>query len=323
MLISTLPAQLPDPSLRERILPSYSPLSHLSHLAVIQPASLRHQTHPLSHTVMTLSPLLGILLWMGKERFFRDGEFQCPILPPPPCSMTTSAISKDSNVTPSGAVWENDSDEDDEGSSMAIKKTPSPRGQYNNTDRETIDEAFEKINQLFTATSKRVGRPFTTLVDRWNSQHRYPTGTSAWNQYQVYFAANTEKERKRMGDPDANCKYFCFAANLCLLTVMFKGRTCWVAFKVKYKENVLDFLETQIELLKTAQAQTLAQHCHEFKKFWLKMEKTALEGSGNGFETIFVTVRNCVNEDTSLAKVWCSSGVEGVGTFVQQSLSTG
>lgn len=103
-----------------------------------------------------------------------------------------------------------------------------------------------------------------------------------------------------------------------MLLITLLGRTCYVSFKERYGEDYSDVLEAFINLhdIKQPCQLTVQQRFREFKKHVSRVEKAAQEGVRSKFETIFISVGSCVNEDASLTHVWCSPGLDGVSPLL-------
>ena len=110
-----------------------------------------------------------------------------------------------------------------------------------------------------------------------------------------------------------------------MLTIShLSGAKCYAVFKEE-QPNWLEILKTHTELVNSKKTLTTIQsrNCR-FNTHTSGLCSLALNASNlSGFETLIVTVGNCVHEDAGLCKVYASPGAETVSTFhlLQRCLS--
>ena len=94
------------------------------------------------------------------------------------------------------------------------------------------------------------------------------------------------------------------------------GVKCYAVFKEK-QPNWLEILKTHSELTNSKRTLTTIQtRNRRFNTYTSVLCALALNASNlSGFETLIVTVGNCVHEDTGLCKVYASPGAETVSDF--------
>ena len=133
-----------------------------------------------------------------------------------------------------------------------------------------------------------------------------------WNKYQKYFLANREKERRRIGDSRANCKYS-FCLNIFSTDGDDLGRTCWLGFK-EHEPRWREILEAYDKVLATSNVHsTISQRTRKFDGLVSQLKRvTNKAAEQDGFESLFVLVGNSIHEDIGLSQVHLSAGAEEV-----------
>jgi hypothetical protein len=66
--------------------------------------------------------------------------------------------------------------------------TPAPRGRPSTAQQNSIEETFQKVDELFADVSARISKHLSTIIGQWNHTHNYGVKTTCWNQYQKYWA---------------------------------------------------------------------------------------------------------------------------------------
>ena len=93
------------------------------------------------------------------------------------------------------------------------------------------------------------------------------------------------------------------------------GAECFRKFK-ETQPNWLELLHTYNDLHKSEKTLTTIQtrNCL-FQAHAASLKSLALNASNSGFETLIVTVGNCLHEDAGLCNVYVSPGAEGVSVI--------
>ena len=90
-------------------------------------------------------------------------------------------------------------------------REPVPRQQAGRISSPTwnvLNAGFQKIDDTIDDLAIKTGRTRENVISLWKRTQAHECSGSMWNKYQKYFLANREKERRRIGDSRANCKYF-------------------------------------------------------------------------------------------------------------------
>ena len=90
-------------------------------------------------------------------------------------------------------------------------REPVPRQQAGRISSPTwnvLNAGFQKIDDTIDDLAIKTGRTRENVISLWKRTQAHECSGSMWNKYQKYFLANREKERRRIGDLRANCKYF-------------------------------------------------------------------------------------------------------------------
>jgi hypothetical protein len=81
---------------------------------------------------------------------------------------------------------------------------PSPRGQISNLHHKLLHGAYEQADKIFRQASKETNQPLKGIIANYTQKHGQSSRKSDWNVYQQFFASDPDRERSRMGDPDAS-----------------------------------------------------------------------------------------------------------------------
>ena len=93
------------------------------------------------------------------------------------------------------------------------------------------------------------------------------------------------------------------------------GAECFRKFK-ETQPNWLELLHTYNDLHKSEKTLTTIQTRNRlFQAHAASLKSLALNASNSGFETLIVTVGNCLHEDAGLCNVYVSPGAEGVSVI--------
>jgi hypothetical protein len=100
------------------------------------------------------------------------------------------------------------------------------------------------------------------------------------------------------------------------------GAQCFKTFK-ETQPNWLELLHTYNNLVKSEKTLTTIQtRNRRFQAHINSLKSLALAASNSaGFETLIVTVGNCLHEDAGLCNVYVSPGAEGVSGYSSFSSS--
>ncbi|KIJ95320.1 hypothetical protein K443DRAFT_65817, partial [Laccaria amethystina LaAM-08-1] len=158
-----------------------------------------------------------------------------------------------------------------------------------------LKSAFIKLDTDIDQLAADTGRTRDNIISLWQNTCSLKRALlSAWNIYEIYFREHRRQERQRVGDPNATCAQ------------------CFKTFK-ETQPNWLELLHTYNNLVKSEKTLTTIQtRNRRFQAHINSLKSLALAASNSaGFETLIVTVGNCLHEDAGLCNVYVSPGAEG------------
>ena len=204
---------------------------------------------------------------------------------------------------------------DDATNNMDESKEAVPRqqaGRISSSTWDVLNTGFQKIDDTIDQLANETGRTHENIIALWKRTHAHECTGSMWNKYQKYFLANREKERRRIGDSRANCKYS-FCLNMFSTDGDDLGRTCWLGFK-EHEPRWREILEAYDEVLAASNVHsTISQRTRKFDGLVSQLKRvTNKAAEQDGFESLFVLVGNSIHEDVGLSQVHLSTGAEEV-----------
>ena len=204
---------------------------------------------------------------------------------------------------------------DDVTKDMDESREPLPRqpaGRISSPTWDVLNAGFQKIDDTINDLAIKTGRTRENIISLWKCTHAHECTGSMWNKYQKYFLANREKERRRIGDSRANCKYF-FYRDIFSADSDHLGRTCWLGFK-EHEPRWREILDAYDEVLAASNVHsTISQRTRKFDSLVNQLKRvTNKAAEQDGFESLFVLVGNSIHEDVGLSQVHLSAGGEEV-----------
>ena len=194
-------------------------------------------------------------------------------------------------------------------------REPAPRqqaGRISSPTWDVLNTGFQKIDDIIDRLADKTGHTHDNIIALWKRTHAHECTGSMWNKYQKYFLAHREKERRRIGDSRANCKYS-FCINMFSTDSDDLGRTCWLGFK-EHEPRWREILEAYDEVLAASNVHsTISQRTRKFDALVSQLKRvTNKAAEQDGFESLFVLVGNSIHEDVGLSQIHLSAGAEEV-----------
>ncbi|CAA7265928.1 unnamed protein product [Cyclocybe aegerita] len=196
-----------------------------------------------------------------------------------------------------------DPNDDDSPDSVAklLFHTPNTVGRIPRHITDILNKAFEQADNIFSEAAQKTGLTADRVVTLWGRRkHTTPkVKTHYWNVYEKYFAQHMVEERNRLGNPEATC------------------RECYTSFcaQPNWKERLDIFAD--LALLDKQEIQ--GDRRRAFHKYIDRVNSLIQDGSRLNFETLFLSIGNCINEDNNIVKVQYSSRVEGFFRSIRMS----
>ena len=101
----------------------------------------------------------------------------------------------------------NPPEDEGSGSPSSASKPRQSTGRISKENWERLRSGFVRIDTLIDQLALETGRTRDNIISLWQNTHSFKRALmSGWNMYQRYFKDNRAQERKRAGDPTANCK---------------------------------------------------------------------------------------------------------------------
>ncbi|KAG6849275.1 hypothetical protein H0H93_009882 [Arthromyces matolae] len=184
----------------------------------------------------------------------------------------------------------------DDNGSEADKENDAPLrgvpGRRTDAIRDLMEKAFAQVDEIFLQLSMSTAQQVSALQNSWLSTHGITGTRTSWCKYEAYFAQFGEKERERVGDPEASAS------------------KCYKSFKELKNWNTI--LSTFDDLQDLDSGVTLRHRRRGFESVVKRLHKLSEELDRRNLDLYAVLVGNCVNEDASLGTVVFTPGLENM-----------